>query len=85
MKWFSIGGCVLILIGFVVWRLGCSEVFSPDVLARLKPGMTTNEVAAVVGPPTSASNGHWVYQRPLMFNVGIVDFDSNRLVRAYND
>jgi len=85
MKWFWLCGCVLILIAYAAWRLSYAEVFSPPVLARLKPGLSTNEVMAVLGPPTAISNGRWVYERPGMFNVGLVNFDSDRLRTAYND
>ena len=46
---------------------------SQSLLAQLKPGMTTNEVAAILGPPTSTSPGKWYYQRFLMVNVGVVE------------
>ena len=53
---------------------------------RLKPGITTNEVTAIIGPPSSVSSGHWVYTRPLMYNVGLVFFDdSGHLTSAIND
>ena len=86
MKWFWASGCALLLLGFLVWRFVYGEVFSSAVRARLKPGMTTNEVTAVLGQPSSASNGHWVYSRALMYNVGIVIFDeSGHLTSAIND
>jgi hypothetical protein len=85
MKWFCVAGLVLLLLGYMVWRYGSAEVFSPAVLARLKPGMTTNEVVAVLGPPSSMRNGEWIYLRPLMRNVGIVYFDDGHLRTAIND
>ena len=86
MKWFFAGGCALILVGFLVWRFTYAEVFSPRVRARLKPGMTTNEVSAILGLPASVSGGHWVYTRALMYNVGLVFFDeSGHLTSAVND
>jgi hypothetical protein len=85
MKWLWVSGFVLASLGYMVWRFGCAEVFSPAMLARLKPGMTTNEVVAILGPPSSVRNGEWVYLRPLMYNVGIVFFDNGHLRTAIND
>jgi hypothetical protein len=86
MKWFFASGFVLILLGVLVWRFTYGEVFSDAVRARLKPGMTTNEVTAILGPPSSVSSGHWVYTRPLMYDVGLVFFDdSGRVTSAVND
>ncbi len=86
MKWFLAGGLIVILLGFMVWRFMYGEVFSDAMRARLKPGMTTNEVTAILGPPSSVSSGHWVYTRPLMYNVGLVFFDnSGHLTSAVND
>jgi hypothetical protein len=86
MKWFFGIGSALILVGFLVWRFIYGEVFSATLRARLKPGITTNEVRAIIGPPSSVSRGHWVYTRPLMYNVGLVFFDdSGHLTSAIND
>jgi hypothetical protein len=85
MKWFFVGGCLLILLAFMVWRFSFGEVFSVAVLTQLKPGMTTNEVVAILGPPSSIGFGRWVYARPLMRNVGLVYFDEGHLRTAIND
>ena len=86
MKWLFLPIAVaFILSGFLVWRFAFGEVFSAAALAQLKSGMTTNEVIAILGQPSSIANGHWVYQRPLMYNVGIVFFDSDRVRTAIND
>lgn len=86
MKWFLASSFVVILLGFMVWRCMYGEVFSDAMCARLKCGMTTNEVTAILGPPSSVLSGHWVYTRPLMYNVGLVFFDdSGHLTSAVND
>ena len=86
MKWFIPSGFVLILLGFLVWRFMYGEVFSSAVRARLKPGMTTSEVVAILGPPSSGSSGRWVYSLPFLYNVGLVFFhDSGHLTSAIND
>jgi len=78
--------CVLALVAFLGWRLMYGEVFSDSLRVRLKPGMTTNEVISVLGPPSAVSSGHWVYTRPLMYNVGLVYFDdSGHFFQAIND
>jgi uncharacterized membrane protein len=56
MKWFFASGIVLILLGFLLWRFNRGVVFSTYTQARLKPGMTTNEVLAILGPPSKTSS-----------------------------
>ena len=77
----------LLLVSFAVWRFIYGEVFSDALRARLKPGMTTNEVVAVLGPPRQVMPaGHWVYTRAFMYNVGLVFFDeSGHMTSAVND
>ena len=67
-------------------------MFSDTIRARLKPGMTTNEVMAILGPPSTVDSGHkeyiqWVYIRPLLlFKVGLVYFDAEgHMQQAFND
>jgi outer membrane protein assembly factor BamE (lipoprotein component of BamABCDE complex) len=86
MKWFISGGLVLILVGSLAWRFIYGDVFSRTVRAQLKPGMTTHEVAKILGPPASTVSGSWVYKRPLMCHWVIVYFDdSGRLTAAVDD
>jgi outer membrane protein assembly factor BamE (lipoprotein component of BamABCDE complex) len=84
VKLLFLGCCVAIVILYLIWRVD-SRVFSKSQLTQLKPGMTSNEVVTVLGPPTSFRGPQWIYQRPLVFTVGIVDFNSGRLRAAYND
>ena len=85
-SWAAALSCVFLLAGFMVWRFMYGEVFSDATLARLKPGMTTNEVVAILGPPSSVWSGRWVYSRALMYNLGLVNFDeSGYLTWAIND
>jgi len=77
---------VVLLLALAARHYNGGEVFSAATLARLKPGMTTNEVVAILGPPSSVLSGRWVYSRVLMFNVGLVNFDeSGHLTYAIND
>lgn len=91
MRWISIVCCVLSFLLFLGWRSTHVEVFSPATLALLKPGMTTNEVKAILGPPSSVDSNHkeyilWAYNRTLLYNVGLVFFDgSGHLKQAFND
>lgn len=87
MKWFAVTGlAAAVMLSFIVWRFAFGEVFSPALRGSLKPGMTTNQVLAILGPPSAVSNGDWIYTRPLMFNVGLVFFDdSGHLTSAVND
>jgi outer membrane protein assembly factor BamE (lipoprotein component of BamABCDE complex) len=92
MKFLLTGFALLVLLALLGWRYNQGEVFSASVRVRLKPGMTTNEVAAILGRPASVDAGHkeytrWVYTRPLLlFKIGLVDFDaSGCLQQAYND
>lgn len=86
MKKVSIAATGLVLIGCLAWRFESGVVFSDAVLSRLKPGMTTNEVIAVLGAPSWASRYQWHYTRPFMSNAGIVFFDeSDRFRTAIND
>ena len=83
LLWIVVAGLVAWPLG---WRLTRGEVFSATTLARLKPGMTTNEVVAILGPPSSVLSGRWVYSRALMFNVGLVNFDGlGHLTYAVNE
>jgi hypothetical protein len=88
MKWMiSVVACVF-LVGCVLgWRYLADDIISEQALARLKPGLSTNEVAAILGPPTKLwVHGEWIYERPLKRQVGIVTFDSSgRLQSAIND
>jgi len=88
MKHFITGGItfLLLLVVFVVWRFMYGEVFSDAVRVRLKPGMTTNEVISILGPPSWMTSRQWEYTRPLMFNGGLVFFDdSGHFTQAIND
>lgn len=82
----------LVIVGLLGWRYNQGEVFSDSTRARLKLGMTTNEVTAILGLPASVDTGHreyiqWVYTRPLLLGkVGLVYFDPlGHLQQAYND
>lgn len=92
MKFVLTAFAILVILALLGSRYNQGEVFSDSVRVRLKPGMTTNEVAAALGSQASVDTGHkeyiqWVYTRPLLlFKVGLVDFDaSGRLQQAYND
>lgn len=77
---------MLLLIGFLGWQYLSTEIFSQATLARLTPGLTTNQVAAILGPPSQVLHGNWVYERPLKRQVGLVYFDySGKLEKAFND
>lgn len=83
---FLISACVAFLLAVLGWRFTRGEVFSAATLAKLKPGMTTNEVVAIIGTPSSVLSGRWVYTRAVMYNVGLVNFDeSGHLTYAIND
>ena len=87
---FIFFGVVLGLIAGLLFstyrRYSYGEVFSDSDFARLKPGMTTNDVMAILGPPSGTSSGHWEYNRFLMYNVGLVFFDETGLfTKAIND
>lgn len=79
--------CVLGLLVLAILRHMYGEVFSDSIRSQLKVGMTTNEVRAILGPPSSISpSGHCVYIKPLMYNVGLVYFDdSGHFTSAIND
>jgi outer membrane protein assembly factor BamE (lipoprotein component of BamABCDE complex) len=79
--------CIMaLLVALAAWRFMYGEVFSDSIRARLRPGMTTNEVVAILGPPSWSSSGHWEYTRPFMGNVGLVFFDeSGHFRQAIND
>jgi hypothetical protein len=87
MKWILAAIAAVVLLGAITWRQLNSEVFSPQMLARLKPGLTTNEVIALVGKPSQIMPaGHWVYDGLSIRSVGIITFDSEgRLSAAFND
>jgi outer membrane protein assembly factor BamE (lipoprotein component of BamABCDE complex) len=78
--------CTVLVLALLVRRLMYGEVFSEAQLSRLKRGLTTNEIIAIVGLPSRVSAGQWEYTRGLMFNVGLVIFDDNgRLMTAINE
>ena len=86
MRWSFAIGAVLVVLGFLLWRFDRGEVLSASTRARLVPGMTTNEVLAILGPPSQVSGREWIYRRPLMYNVGLVFFDeSDHFRSAIND
>ena len=79
-------GCLLVLLAGAAWHYGEHEVFSKVVLAKLKPGMSTNEVLSILGNPSAVSSDHWIYYRSFSINIGRIYFDeSNHLTSAIND
>jgi hypothetical protein len=88
MKWVISVAAGFLLVGCVLgWCYLENEIFSRQTLARLTPGLCTNEVIAILGPPAKIwVHGEWIYVRPLKRQVGIVYFDSSgRLREAIND
>jgi outer membrane protein assembly factor BamE (lipoprotein component of BamABCDE complex) len=58
------------------WCAG--PIFSRDTIARLKAGMTGDEVKQILGPPTAQpESNRWIYER--LFNPGFLGayFDDN--------
>lgn len=59
-------GCMLLLIGLVA-RAFVSPV-SHEALNALRPGMTPDEVRALLGSPSEVySTGQWTYSKALVF------------------
>jgi len=79
--------CLLFVVGVLAWQYMAAEIFPKDTLARLTPGLSTNEVVAILGPPSKVwVHGEWIYERPCKRKVGIVYFDGfGRLRSAIND
>jgi hypothetical protein len=87
MKWMLATVSLVFLIGVLGWLYFTAEIFSQATLGRLTPGLGTNEVVAILGPPTKVwVHGEWIYEHPLKREVGIVYFDSfGRLKSAINN
>ena len=72
---------VLVLCGILVFAWGMWQVnrppFNLTLLERLAPGMTPEEVRAVLGSPTGTHEREWAYSRPLAWPIVYIYFDDS--------
>jgi outer membrane protein assembly factor BamE (lipoprotein component of BamABCDE complex) len=89
--WLVALAITICLIGsFGAFARWCS--FSPAVpreaLDKLRVGMTTYEVLALLGPPRqtrTAENGHrhWIFGAPMKRHVLLIEFNSHEAVESF--